>query len=128
MRGNRLMLRAGTAERTMLDLRDGQPLRDGARVPVAVLIDGGTASSGEITAIAFAGRARTARFGAPTYGVSTSTSGFPLSDRANLVIVDSLVQDRTGRKYLDGLKPDLAVPPADAPLAAKRWLARRCGR
>lgn len=128
VRGDRLMLRSGAGEQVLLRVPGWTALPGAATAPVAVLIDGGTASSGEITAIAFAGRKRTVRFGAASYGVSTATSGFALSDGANLVIVDSLVRDRTGRRYPDGVTPDHATDPAAAPAAAKRWLAERCRR
>jgi hypothetical protein len=127
IRRNLLLLRSAQgSEQVALRLTGWQPMADGARRPVALLIDGGTASSGELTAIAFAGRANMATFGAHSFGASTATSGFRLRDGANLVIVDSQVRDRTGRRYPDGLAPDHATDPTAAPEAARRWVAARC--
>ncbi len=77
---------------------------------VAVLIDHGTASSGEAVAISFAGRPYSKSFGRPTHGQSTSNNGFPLEDGANLVLTTSVEADRTGRVYVDGVEPDVELP------------------
>jgi hypothetical protein len=100
-------------------------------IPLAILIDGGSASSGEIVPIMLRGRAHTRFFGTPTYGISTATSGFPLPDGANLVVATSKVADRSGKVYSSGLIPDVVVkydPDAgrDDPLnAARNWLAQQ---
>jgi C-terminal processing protease CtpA/Prc len=79
---------------------------------IAVLIDRGTASSGEAMALAFRGDTRARLFGERTYGASTATRGFKLSDGANLVIAVSTFTDRSGRAYPHGVQPDveMAVP------------------
>jgi len=77
--------------------------------PVVVLIDDGTASSGEAVAIAFRGRPRTRLIGTPTYGLSSSNQGFVLGDGANLVITTGLDVDRTGKEYADQVVPDEVV-------------------
>jgi hypothetical protein len=79
---------------------------------IAVLIDRGTASSGEAMALAFRGDTRARLFGERTYGASTATRGFKLSDGANLVIAVSTFTDRSGRPYPHGVQPDveIAVP------------------
>lgn len=99
-------------------------------IPVAVLMDGATGSSGEIVPILLAARPRIRTFGQVTYGASTSTEGFPLSDGANLVIVTSGVADAAGAIHLHGLTPDRPVDfvsGADSSsdpdvVAAKGWL------
>lgn len=77
---------------------------------VAVLIDHGTASSGEAIAISFQGMPRSRSFGRKTHGQSTANDGFPLEDGANLVLTTSVEADRTGKIYLDGITPDVELP------------------
>jgi hypothetical protein len=103
-----------------------------AAAPVAVLIDGGAASSGEIVPILFVGRANTRFIGTPTYGSTTGTEGFQLPDGANLVIATSALADRNGHDYPGSLNPDDNVTPipggADSQMAAAlEWLAREPG-
>jgi C-terminal processing protease CtpA/Prc len=85
------------------------PYRLKTSPPVVVLIDGGTASSGEAVAIAFQGRPRTRFIGSATRGLSSSNEGFELSDGANLVITVGLDVDRTGRSYADQVLPDETI-------------------
>lgn len=103
--------------------------------PVAVLIDGGTGSSGEATAIAFKGREHTRFFGTPSAGYSTSTQGFPMGDGVNLVVAVGVDVDRDGTPYPAEVRPDVAVTYAqtssgtDTQLgAASEWLAQECRR
>ncbi len=104
-------------------------LRGGA-LPVAVLIDERTVSSGEMTAIAFAGRPMSRSFGAPSGGYTTGNRPIRLSDGAMLVLTGVYVRDRIGRDYSGRMTPDEAVEPALAQAAAIRWLAaqRSCAR
>ena len=99
---------------------------------VAVLIDQGTASSGEGIAVAFLGRKETRFFGAPSAGLSGSNSSIPLSDGAALVLNNAIDIDRDGHKYPDGITPDVRLGlPTSLPTedrdetlkAAERWLA-----
>lgn len=104
--------------------------------PVAMLIDDGVGSSGEGVAVAFSGRPNTRFFGQTTAGVASSNEGFTLSDDVNLVVTTSMMADRHGRIYPDGVHPDTAVAhgegdpadPDDAVVeAAKAWLALQPG-
>lgn len=108
-----------------------QPPLDRDRAPVAVLFDNGTLSSGEALATAFSGRPNTRAFGAKTFGLASNNRPFPLSDGTTLLLVTGLYQDRTGRKFPEGLTPDVAIAhlapdvdgiPADT-VAARNWLA-----
>jgi carboxyl-terminal processing protease len=94
-----------------------------AGMPVAVLIGPLTGSSGEFTAMAFAGRPHTRFFGQPTAGYLTSNASHDLPDGARLLVSDSWAADRTGRDYRDTIMPDVATaggqPTIDAALA---WL------
>ena len=98
---------------------------------VAVLTDGGTASAGEAVAIAFRGRPGSRSFGAPTWGVSTANSAFPLSDGAVIVLTVATMVDRFGNIYGGEVVPDVLVPDADGTetpgadatlAAATKWL------
>jgi hypothetical protein len=80
---------------------------------IAVLIDRGTAGSGEAIALAFRGDTRARLFGETTYGASTATRGFKLSDGANLVIAVSTFIDRSGRPYPHGVQPDVKIAGPD---------------
>jgi carboxyl-terminal processing protease len=99
--------------------------------PVAVLIGPRTASSGEITAMAFMGRPTTRVFGQASAGFTTANQLFPLSDGAELNLAVSTEADRTHRQHLGPLVPDETVSPAapagtDAALqAASAWLRKQ---
>jgi C-terminal processing protease CtpA/Prc len=98
---------------------------------VAVLFDRGTSSSGEAVAISFAGRPHARSFGEHTSGFSTANQNVPLPDGAMLLLCSSVEADRTGRRYPDGLDPDVPLtapesrPAEDADAviqAAQDWL------
>jgi len=100
---------------------------------VAVLVDRSTASSGEITALAFKGCAKTRFFGEHTLGATTVTNGWTMIDGANPVIAIGVSTDRQGRPYPNGIAPDEVIPTADrvlapeqdpAVMAAMKWLAK----
>jgi carboxyl-terminal processing protease len=98
--------------------------------PVAVLIGPRTASSGEITAMAFMGRPATRLFGQPSGGFTTGNELIPLSDGAELNLAVYAEADRTRRLHTGPLVPDEIVPatPAgpDATLqAASAWLRQQ---
>jgi carboxyl-terminal processing protease len=90
------------------------PYHLAGQAQVAVLIDRGTASSGEAMAIAFRGRANARSFGERSYGASTSTRGVLLADGANIVLAVSVFADRNGTMYRHGITPDVVTPPATA--------------
>jgi C-terminal processing protease CtpA/Prc len=99
-----------------------------------VLYDGGTASSGEATAISFRGRANTRSFGSPTGGRSTANSTFTLSDGVRLLLTTATMVDRAGTRYGSKVVPDEPIT-ATTPFspgaidevvtAATRWLAQQ---
>jgi C-terminal processing protease CtpA/Prc len=98
-------------------------MADRSDLPVALLHDARTASSGEGVVVAFRGHART--FGAPTAGVPTGTVLHRLSSGARLAITVSVSVDRTGRHYEAPIPPD--EPAADPQMAALAWLATAAG-
>jgi hypothetical protein len=91
-----------TATTPVLALREPHPA-------IAVLIDGGTGSSGEVMAVSFKGRSRTRHFGSPSAGVSTTNQGYRLPDGRNMVITVGTTVDRTGAAYGKPVEPDLHV-------------------
>lgn len=90
---------------------------------VAVLLDGGVASSGEAVAVAFKQRPNTRFFGTATCGLSTANSPFTLSDGAILNLTVSTDADRTSTMYGGPLQPDqLITDPSAVVTAAVAWL------
>jgi C-terminal processing protease CtpA/Prc len=77
--------------------------------PVAVLLSRLTASSGELTALAFAGRPGARSFGEPTKGVPTANDSTELPDGAMLCLTVAIGADRTGRTYDGPIVPDQLV-------------------
>jgi carboxyl-terminal processing protease len=117
-------------ETVSLTLQDA-PVLVTPSAPVAVLVDGSTASSAEAITIAFHGRPGTRFFGARTAGKSTAVQPFKLDDGAELYLTTAIDADRTGKQYPDGFTPDQVFPsttvmPAEGSdpvvLAAQTWL------
>jgi len=112
--------------RSIADFRVPAQLKD---APVAVLIDSGVLSSGEIVAALLRSRPRTRLIGSPTFGIATGNRSFRLPDGAVIMLTVADIADAEGRTYRDGVMPDVQVPntgtepEADAPLeAARSWL------
>jgi carboxyl-terminal processing protease len=100
-------------------------------LPVAILTDDLTASSGEAVVVAFKGRSKTRFIGMPTRGVPTANSPMKLSDGAVLNLNVAIDADRTGKSYDSKIPPDTEVKTvwalygtADDPVirAALSWL------
>jgi len=68
-------------------------------LPVVVLTDEITASSGEAVVIAFKGRPKTNFIGMPTRGLPTANQPFKLSDGAVLNLTTAIEADRMGKTY-----------------------------
>ena len=77
--------------------------------PVAVLLSRLTASSGELTALAFAGRPAARSVGEPTAGIPTANDTTELPDGAMVCVTVALSEDRTGRVYDGPITPDQLV-------------------
>jgi carboxyl-terminal processing protease len=99
--------------------------------PVALLVGRKTASSGEMTLLAFLGRPHVRSFGDSTAGYTSSNTTVPLRDGATLIVTSSYPRDRLGRTYPLSVGPDELVPPtdsaeSDAPLRrAVAWLRQQ---
>jgi hypothetical protein len=110
---------------------DAPPKLTHADAPVALLIGRQTASSGELTALAFLGRPNLRTFGDSTAGFTSANTSFPLRDGATLIVTTSYPRDRLGRAYSLRIAPDELVPPSgdrgdDAQAkAAAAWLLRQ---
>lgn len=99
--------------------------------PVAVLIDGRTASAGEAVLLSFTGAEHARSFGEPTAGLATGNELFPLPDGAQLAITTAYLADRTGRVH--GNAPIAPQTPVSNPSAtddrvldtAIGWLAQQ---
>ncbi|WP_312320456.1 S41 family peptidase [Stenotrophomonas sp.] len=96
---------------------------DLSQAPVAVLMGPRTASSGEMTAIAFIDRPNTRFFGQASAGLATGNSSVFLPDGARIALTTTHAQDRSGR-ILEQVKPDEAAEGEGALEAAARWLQR----
>ena len=90
-------------------------------VPIAVLTDGDTASSGEATLISFLGLDNVRTFGAPPAGYASGNVTHRLSDGYFLAITHSRDKARTGEVYCDDpIQPDV---PTDTPMEdALSWI------
>ena len=88
-------------------------------IPVAVLIDGNTASSAEALTISFKGRDNTCFVGSHTCGLATNNERKKLPDGALLYLTTSGEQDRNHVSYDSGIAPDIQVEQGNIPLGDK---------
>lgn len=90
-------------------------------VPVAILTDDMTASSGEALTLCFRGLERTRTFGAPTAGYTSVNMLYNMYDGAQMYLTVAFDKARTGEIFKEtSIEPDVAI---DSPLeAALEWL------
>ena len=90
-------------------------------VPVAILTDGMTASSGEALTLCFRGLENVKTFGAPTAGYTSVNMLYSLYDGAQLYLTVAFDKARTGEVFEETpIEPDVVT---DSPLeAALEWL------
>ena len=93
-------------------------------VPVAILTDDMTASSGEALTLCFRGLENTRTFGAPTAGYTSVNMLYNMYDGAQMYLTVAFDKARTGEIFKEKpIEPDVAT---DSPLeAALEWL-RSC--
>ena len=91
------------------------------KVPVAILTDGMTASSGEALTLCFRGLEKVKTFGAPTAGYTSVNMLYSLYDGAQLYLTVAFDKTRTGEVFEETrIVPDVVT---DSPLeAALEWL------
>jgi carboxyl-terminal processing protease len=92
-----------------------------AGLPIAVLTDGMTVSSGEAAAVAFVGQEGVRSFGQPTYGFSTANEARTLVDGAVVNLTVGVDSDRTGKRYGVPVEPDVGVDDAGVTAAVDAW-------
>jgi len=107
-------------------------------VPIAILVDGQSASASEITAAALRDDAHAVLVGTRTYGKGSMQSVYPLNDGASIRITDRLWLTPTKQSIGHvGLKPDIEVQTTAADVArgidpqlkaAERYLLERHSR
>lgn len=90
-------------------------------VPVAILTDNMTASSGEALTLCFRGLENTRTFGAPTAGYTSVNMLYNMYDGAQMYLTVAFDKARTGEIFKEtSIEPDVAT---DSPLeAALEWL------
>jgi C-terminal processing protease CtpA/Prc len=81
--------------------------------PIAVLLSGLTASSGEIVAISLKGRPATRFFGEPSYGATTANTSYPIQGTSYLTLAGSVDADRNGQVYPLRVQPDEVIARGD---------------
>lgn len=98
-------------------------------VPVAVLVDGGTASSGEATMLSFRGLDNSRSFGTPTAGFASANTVYDFPDGSELMLTIAKDRDRNGATYSeDPIDPDVKTDSGDVAVAeAERWLRDESG-
>lgn len=91
------------------------------KVPVAILTDDMTASSGEALTLCFRGLENTRTFGAPTAGYTSVNMLYSLYDGAQMYLTVAFDKARTGEVFEETrIEPDVVT---DSPLeAALEWL------
>ncbi|KXT84455.1 Nisin-resistance protein [Streptococcus sp. DD11] len=90
-------------------------------VPIAILVNDQTGSSGEMAALAFKGLENVKIFGQPTAGYTSGNQVYSLYDGASLQLTTSRILDRTGKTYEnEAILPDVET---EQPLEkAQGWL------
>lgn len=86
---------------------DGYPMK--SNMPIAILISGNTASSGEMTAISTIGRKKSIIIGELSAGYTTSNLGFELNEYSGLNLAVDYASDRNGKIYPKNIEPDITV-------------------
>lgn len=82
-------------------------------LPLAVLISGRTASSGEVVAISTVGRKRSILIGENTAGYTTANEGFKINSFAGLNLAVDYDADRNGEIYKKYISPDILINGGD---------------
>jgi len=82
-------------------------------IPLAVLISGRTASSGEVVAISTVGREHSVLIGENTGGYTTANEGFKVNSLAGLNLAVDYDADRNGKIYKKYISPDILIKDGD---------------
>lgn len=106
-----------------IELKHSYTLRNRIK-KLAIIISESTASAGEAIAISFKGAENTCFIGSRTYGVSTGTTGYELSDGAIIYVVNSKFADRNKNIYSGSIEPDIETSYLDATRVAINWIGK----
>ena len=103
------------------------PVEEKFRVPVAVLTDAMTGSSGEAIMLAFRGLENSRSFGGPTAGYASANTTVEMPDGARILLTTAHNKARTGEMFgEDPIEPDLVTVSAER--AARDWIGQQgCG-
>ncbi|WP_162846967.1 S41 family peptidase [Mucilaginibacter gracilis] len=102
-------------------------------VPIAVLISGRTASSGEVVAISFVGRKKAVLIGENSAGYTTANQGFIINKDAGLNLAIGFDADRLGYIYKGNISPNILIEGGDdfenldndkKVSAARKWILK----
>jgi carboxyl-terminal processing protease len=83
------------------------------QLPIAVLISGQTASSGEVVAISTVGRKNAVLIGENSAGYTTGNQGFEINKYAGLNLAVDFDKDRTGKVYRTYITPNIVINGGD---------------
>jgi len=89
------------------------PVNRKKSLPLAVLISGMTASSGEVVAISTIGRKNAVLIGEPTAGYTTANEGFKINAVAGLNLAVDYDGDRNGKIYSTKVTPVITIDGGD---------------
>lgn len=83
------------------------------QIPIAVLVSGRTASSGEVVAISMEGRPNTIIIGEPTAGYTTANTSFSINTYSTLNIASLYEVDRNNHAYKNNISPNIIINDGD---------------
>lgn len=97
------------------------------QVPVAVLTDSMTGSSGEVIMLAFRGLENSRSFGGPTAGYASANTTIEMPDGARILLTTAHNKARTGEIFGENpVEPDMVTVSAER--AAREWIGQQgCG-
>lgn len=102
--------------------------------PIAILISGQTASSGEVVAISLIGRKKTVLIGENSAGYTTANQGFEINKDAGLNLAVGFDADRLGHIYKSYISPAAIIEGGDnfenldwdkKIIAVKKWFLKQ---
>ena len=83
------------------------PVHFDSKLPIALLTNNQTGSSGEAVVVSFIGNANTKRFGQSTWGLTTGNGSFDLEDGSKIFLASTIMSDRNGKEYTGSIPPDV---------------------
>lgn len=117
----------GTTLSQILASKQTEEKNSSKTIPIAILVNGNTASSGEMTTLAFKGLPNIKIFGKPTAGYTTGNMVYSLYDGATIQLTVSRIIDRKGNRYENTpIEPDIVTT---TPLNdARTWLLEQISK